>query len=82
MWLCLRASSIVHSSFGVSVGVQRYENGAPLQQASELLGMRALARISSGFVMRLKVTSPSPMVWGATVGEAVCVSAVFCGTDE
>jgi hypothetical protein len=52
MWLCLRASFVVHSSFDVSVGVQRYENGAPLQQGFELLGMRALARTSSGFVLR------------------------------
>jgi hypothetical protein len=52
MWLCLRASFIVHSSFDVSIGVHRYENGAPLQQGFELLGMRALARISSGFVVR------------------------------
>jgi hypothetical protein len=52
MWLCLRASFIVHSSLDVSVGVQRYENGAPLQQGFELLGIRALARISSGFVIQ------------------------------
>ena len=43
MWLWLRGSSAVHSSFDVSVGVQQYGNGAPLQQASKLLGTRALA---------------------------------------
>lgn len=50
--ICLRMSFVVHSSFDVSVGVQRYENDAPLLQSFELLGMRALARISSGFVIR------------------------------
>lgn len=42
----------VDSSFDVSVGVQPYEDDAGLQQASEILGMRALARIYAGSVIR------------------------------
>jgi hypothetical protein len=50
--VCLRASFVVHTGFDVSVGIQRYENDAPLPQDFKLLGRRALARISSGFVVR------------------------------
>lgn len=82
MWPCvLVASLVLNSSVDVLVDVKTRGGDAPLLQDCELLGMRALLRISSNVVLWCRLTKPTPRMWGATVGEAVCVSAVLCDTS-
>lgn len=61
MWLCVWDAFLVVIDSGVfSIGVQLCGCDAPFTQGAKLLGMRALPRISSGYIVRRRVTSKKP----------------------